>query len=958
MARSVIAYDKDLPEVAGRLPWTSPTSHLVKDDDAPTGWREDKSGRRPSKLLLVPKIRAEVDAWRENGYPGASEVTQRLFAYWFEEDHDVPGFPAPFRYYFCQREAIETLVWLVEVARQRDAKALVETYGTVYQSDLVSKDIAFETTKCGTRTLRRFGLNRKGSVVEIVQELPPVGLPRFAFKMATGSGKTWVMAMAVVWSRFHKLMVPDSALSTNFLIVAPNVIVYQRLQKDFESNRIFDQLPIIPPEWRGRFAQDVILRGEATEPGSAGSLFLTNVQQLYESREKERTPDNALTALLGQKPAKDLAAFSGPSMLDRLKALPDLVVINDEAHHVHRQGLAWSRSLLEIHCALPKGIGAWLDFSATPWDQKRMHFPWTVVDYPLAQAVEDRIVKVPLIVTKETDKNQPLEDPDNVTKENVAEKYSYWLQAAVRRWKAHWKVYKTKLGVRPVLFIMAEKNVYADALGEYLWKTRAFGLKPSEVLVIHTDGQGDVRKSDLEKARTAARNIDDAKSRIKVIVSVMMLREGWDVRNVSVVLGLRPFTAEPEILPQQMIGRGMRLMKDVSPDRTQTLEVLGLRNLLRILREELENEEGVGVASTDVNPPAAVVVEPVQERSAYDIAIPVTKPGLERDVRKLADLDVRSLEAIYEQEELAEPYRIRLKMKFSTTGTEVHQENIAAEEPPAQELLAEITNKVMEDVGLPGRFAELYPAVKQYVEQRCFGGAVDVENGSARSHLSRPDLREGIAKYLTRKIGELTVEQRKTQFENASFQLSDTKPFHWRRNLPPLRAEKTIFNYVATYNGFERQFAEFLDHAPDILRFAALGTTEQGASGTTFRVDYLKPSGAIGFYYPDWVAVQHDLDGEIINWVIETKGRVWEGTKEKDAAMQDWCHRVGTATGAAWKYIRVNQAEFKDDFESFRALVFKIVETEMFRKREARGATLSHEEFLEWRDEGRREWPL
>ena len=953
MARSVIAYDKDLPEVAGRLPWTPPTSHLVKDDDAPTGWREDKSGRRPSKLLLVPKIRAEVDAWRERGYPGASEVTQRLFTYWFDEDHDVPGFPAPFRYYFCQREAIETLVWLIEVACQGDAKPLVEAYGTLFQRDLVSKNISFETTTDGTRRLRRFVPELE---TEGVQELPPVGLRRFAFKMATGSGKTWVMAMAVVWCRFHKLMVPGSTLSTNFLVVAPNVIVYQRLQKDFESNRLFHQLPLIPPEWRGGFAQNVILRGDAMEPGPAGNLFLTNVQQLYETREQAWTPANAVDALLG-KPAKDLAASSERTMLERVKSLQDVVVFNDEAHHVHDDKLAWSRSLLAIHHALPKGASAWLDFSATPKDQNGMYFPWTVVDYPLAQAVEDRIVKAPLIVTREADRKQPLEDPDGITQENVADKYSYWLQAAVKRWKAHWKTYKAKLGVRPVLFVMAEKNAHADALGEYLRRTREFGLKRNEVLVIHTDTAGEITKKDLEAARKAARDIDDAKSRIKVIVSVMMLREGWDVRNVSVVLGLRPFTAKAEILPEQVIGRGLRLMKDVGPERTQTLEVLGTRNLLRILREQLE-AEGVGVASTDVNPPAAVVIEPVQERSAHDIAIPITKPSVERDARRLTDLDVRSLEAIYDREELAEPYRIRLKMEFTPTATEVHQEDIAGEQLPAQELIADITNNVMRHVGLPNRFADLYPVVKQYIERRCFGGAVDVENGDVRSHLSRSEIREGIVKYLARAIGELTVEQRKIEFENASFRLSETKPFHWRRNLPPLRAEKTVFNYVATYNGFEREFAEFLVRAPDILRFAALGTTEQGASGTTFRVDYLKPSGAIGFYYPDWVAVQRDLDGVIVNWVIETKGRVWEGTTEKDAAMQDWCRRVRDATGDAWKYIRVNQAEFRDDFESFRAMLFEIVANEMFRKRGARDVTLSHEEFLQWRDEGRREWPL
>ena len=76
-----------------------------------------------------------------------------------------------------------------------------------------------------------------------------------------------------------------------------------------------------------------------------------------------------------------------------------------------------------------------------------------------------------------------------------------------------------------------------------------------------------------------------------------------------------------------------------------------------------------------------------------------------------------------------------------------------------------------------------------------------------------------------------------------------------------------------------------------------------------FRVDYLKPSGARGFYHPDWVVVQETADGEI-NWIVETKGRVWEGTTAKDEAIELWCDRVSTATGAAWRYVRVDQARF------------------------------------------------
>jgi len=904
MAKAVIAYDKDLPEIPGRRPWENPTSFLVKDDAAMTGWREDTSGRRPSRLLLVPKIRVAVDAWREQGYPGASDVTRRLFEYWFNEDHEVADFPVPFRYYFCQREAIETLVWLVEIAGERDAQKLIQAHATIFQKDLFSENIVFQTTMDGKRQIRRYVPELNG---EGVQDLPPEDLHRFAFKMATGSGKTWVIAMAVVWSYFHKKFVSGSELSTNFLIVAPNVIVYQRLEKDFASNSIFRQLPLVPPEWRP-FEPKVILRGEATEPDASGNLFLTNIHQLYESRDKEWTPQNAVDALLGRKPVKDLAAGQR-SMLERVKSLRDLVVLDDEAHHVHDEDLAWSQSLLAIHRALPKGLGLWLDFSATPKDQNGMYFPWTVCDYPLAQAVEDRIVKAPLIVTKEDDPKQPTQDPEKVTKDNVAEKYGYWLRAAIQRWKDHWSVYR-KLDTRPVLFIMAEKNVYADALGAYLWKTKQFGFKEAEVLVIHTDSEGEITKGDLEKARAAARDIDKPENKTKAIVSVMMLREGWDVKSVTVVLGLRPFTAKAEILPEQVIGRGLRLMPHVSPDRTQTLEVLGTRNLLNVLRTQLE-AEGVGVTTTKTDPPRPIIIEPVQERLAYDIAIPITKPRLVHDIRKLSDLDVAVLKPVFEQEELEEVYRVRLKLEFATTETEVSQVDIGAGElPPPQELLGSITNKVIARAKLPNRFAELYPAVRDYVATRCFGQKVDLESDAIRSHLSRPEIQEGIAKYLARKIAELTIDRRAIEFERADYRLSETKPFSWRRNLPPLVAKKTVFNYVATYNDFERRFAEFLDkRATDVLRFAALGTTEQGESGTQFRVDYLKPGGAIGFYHPDWVVVQETKAGEI-NWIIETKGRVWEGTAAKDDAIREWCERIVEATGTAWRYVRVDQADF------------------------------------------------
>lgn len=156
MPRAVIAYDTELPEIRGRCAWEKPTSFLVKDQAAPSGWREEKrKGRRPSALLLVARLRAAVDQWRDQGYPGVSAVSRRLFEYWFQQDQEVAGFPIPFRYYFCQREAIETLVYLVEIAKLVDAKPLIDSYAEVTQADLLSKSVEFQTNMDGQRQIRR-----------------------------------------------------------------------------------------------------------------------------------------------------------------------------------------------------------------------------------------------------------------------------------------------------------------------------------------------------------------------------------------------------------------------------------------------------------------------------------------------------------------------------------------------------------------------------------------------------------------------------------------------------------------------------------------------------------------------------------------------------------------------------------------------------------------------------------
>jgi len=898
MENTIIPYNRALPEVPGRSPYTRPDAYLEKLGEGDYAVRQ---GRRPSNMFLVEKLRQAVDAWRDGGYAGISPVTRRLFQYWFEEDHLMPdsGF---WRYWWAQREAVETLVYLVEVKQTDDLKPLAEEFGDKPKFGLLTMDFKIHTDMAGQRMLSRWVPEKEQ---DATVELPVENLIRYAFKMATGSGKTEVMAMVIVWAYLNRKLGDLSSdlykrLADNFLIVAPNIIVFERLERDFANNAIFNSRPLIPAEWKGQWGLKVILRGESAAPDPSGNLFLVNIQQIYESRHEEWQPVNPLDAILGVPPNKDLASYQ-TSMLDRIKSLKNLIVLNDEAHHVHDDDLAWNQTLLALDANLRQkkghGLSLWLDFSATPKTQSGTYYPWAIIDYPLAQAIEDQVVKAPLIVHQVNKR-----DPEKITQENIFSAYHDWILVALERWKEHTKVFRS-VGQKPVLFIMVERTAYADALAEEIRK--AAKLKKNEILVIHTDTKGNLTKKDLDIARDAARDVDKPDSAIKIIVSVLMLREGWDVRNVTVVLGLRPFTAKAEILPEQAVGRGLRLMNNISPDNRQTLEVIGTDAFEGFVRQ-LE-QEGVGIDTVGEPPPLPIKVYPVQEKSAYDIAIPITKLRYKHEYRKLDNIDPLTLPPIYKTEDLAEELAIAIEMEFATTGTTVHQTVIIPEGPLlSQDFLRDITQRIERRLELSGRFAQLLGIVKRYIKYRCFGTEVNLDEQQIIRHLRDPILQEGIAAFLSRQIAQLATEEREIEFEDAHFVLSKTLPFTWRRK--HAACQHTIFNECAVFNNLEERFAQFLDHAPDVLRFAALAE-----SYTRFRVDYLNPHGAIKLYYPDFVAIQKSPNGEV-NWIIETKGREDENVQHKDAAIQSWCERITLQTGSVWKYIKVRQIDF-DNFE-------------------------------------------
>ncbi len=897
IASTIIPYDRALPEIPDRSPYTCPDAYLEKRG---AGDYRIVKERRPSSMFLVEKLRQTVNAWRKQNYPGLSDVTRRLFQFWFEDDHLLPD-GTFWRYWWAQRESVETLIYLTEVCGYADFAPLAQAYGETPELGMLTLPFNIETNRDGQRLLRRWvpELEKESAV-----DLPETNLLRYAFKMATGTGKTVVMAMLITWSLLNRRLNPQAArakgglYADNFLIVAPNVIVYERLKKDFASNRIFNELPLVPPEYKDESGLKVILRGDSAQPDRGGNLFLVNIHQIYESRDEEWDPANAIDAILGRPPKQDLASYQS-SMLERIKSLDNLMALNDEAHHVHDDDLSWNQTLLALQNSLKEktghGLSLWLDFSATPKTQAGTYFPWVISDYPLAQAIEDQIVKAPLIIhTTVKRKDLPL-----VTKENVARVYNDWIAVALDRWNEHSRVYG-EVGQKPVLFIMAERTTYADVIAEHV--RHATGLSEKEVLVIHTDTNGNLTKGRLEEARDAARDVDNPKSAVKIIVSVLMLREGWDVRNVTVILGLRPFTATAEILPEQAVGRGLRPMTGISPDRRQTLEVIGTEAFENFV-QELEHE-GVGIDTVSEPPPMPIKIYPIKERARYDVAIPLTRPRYTHAYRNLKDLDPYKLKPIYQAGVLAEEVAIEIEMTFATTGTTVSAGIVhPGQTQLSQDFMRDMTQLIERQLGLEGRFAELYRLVKHYVQHRCFGVEVDLDGEDIMKRMRDPLLQDGIVAFLSREIAQLSVQKVDIEFENAEFRLSETQAFMWKRQ--HLACKHTIFNECAVYNNLEARFAQFLDAAPDVARFAALAETF-----TRFRVDYLSATGAIKFYYPDFVAVQKTTKGEV-NWICETKGQEREDVPYKDASIEEWCRKISAQTGQDWRYLKIPQSKFE-----------------------------------------------
>ena len=851
------------------------------------------------KLLppLVANVRKEVAQWRDDGYTDASATSRALLNWWFKTDHlseQADGSLSPFRYYFAQREAVETVIWLHDVRKVRDKYDLLRFDA----SGAVSANMFDEQW------------------------------PRYVVKMATGAGKTKVLSLLIAWSYFHKIYEPDSVLARNFLVIAPNIIVLDRLRADFDGLKIFFNDPVLPDNghegrnWRDDFQITLHIQDDVRVARDTGNIFLTNIHRVYlgDVREPSLDDDDMRDYFLspfGPKPAGRTTA-SKTDLGEIVREIDELAVFNDEAHHIHDSRLAWFKCIQDIHHQmLQKDMQLTLqvDVTATPRHNNGAIFAQTVSDYPLVEAIYQGVVKQPVLpdATSRARLNEH-------TSAIFTERYADYLQLGIEEWRKNFVEHEA-MGKKAVLFVMVDDTRNCDEVGAHLQK-----ICPElqdGVLVIHTKNNGEIsesatgkKKEELELLRKQANEIDSWSSPYKAIVSVLMLKEGWDVRNVTTIVGLRAYAAQSNILPEQTLGRGLRRMY-FGTDTRETVAVMGTPAFMDFV--ESIQSEGVTFERVPMGPgagrPDSLVVEVDTENEEknideLDIEIPKLSRRFNREFKDLDALDPARLGNKRIPLKPFTPEQTREIVFKTMLDSEIDHTILLDGAGPAdyRSVIAFFARQLLKELRLVGGYDLLYPKVKAFVTEHLFETSpVELEDPVVLRNLSEPEAGKILFDSFIKAINALTIQQAGTSRIEDRIRLRDTRPFRTehRQYLAP---KKSLFSKIVGEphaGGFELAFAAFLDNAPDVVSFA------KNYLAVGFKIDYVRANGELSNYVPDFIV--KTTDGVV--WIIETKGREELDLPQKMNRLRQWCEDATTASqaegGPDYRFVYVDQSGFE-----------------------------------------------
>lgn len=756
---------------------------------------------------LVSELRKKVKEWRDSGYKGATDTSRYLLNWWFNNPHLLPkadGTMAEFQYFFAQREAVETIIFLYDVAGVQDKYDMMR----FDSSGLVTSSMFDETWR------------------------------RFVVKMATGSGKTKVLSLILAWSFFHKLYEPESGLSRNFLIITPNIIVLDRIRKDFEGLKIFFDDPVLPDDgvggrsWHDDFQQiSLHVQDDVRIIRPIGNIFLTNIHRVYAGDDTPASPDddNTMDYFLGKRPS-GATTDSKVDLSMIVRDIDELMILNDEAHHIHDPRLAWFKSIDDINNRLKlkdSALSLQIDTTATPKHRNGAIFVQTVADYPLVEAISQNVVKHPVL--PDAPSRAKLVERQSA---KFTERYADYLHLGVIEWRKAYEEHQ-KADKKAILFVMTDDTRNCDDVARYLEDSYQ-DLKDA-VLVIHTKNNGEISESksgkakeELDKLRQQANDIDGWDSPYKAIVSVMMLTEGWDVRNVTTIVGLRAYSAKSNILPEQTLGRGLRKMYPGGLE--EYVSVIGTNAFMDFV--ESIQAEGVVLEKKPMGegtgPKAPLVVEVDEENAnkdieALDIEIPVLTPRIYREYKNLADLDVTALgNAKVPYQSFTEDQQREIIFKDLTTGKVTHTTILdTAEVADYRSVIGYFAQTIMRELRLVSGYDVLYGKVKAFVRDELFDQPVDLESPNTLRNLSELVATKTVIESFKKAINALTIRDRGDAEIRDTIKLRQTRPFVVK-DQDYLIPKKSPFNRIVGDSPFELQFAAFLEKCDDVISHAKI----------------------------------------------------------------------------------------------------------------------------------------
>jgi type III restriction enzyme len=835
--------------------------------------------------------------------------------------------------------------------------------------------------------------------------------PKYCLKMATGTGKTWVLQALLIWQFMNKTAaleagIDDLRFTRQFLVVAPGLIVYERLldafcgkvksgTRDFATSDIAAFANLFIPESmrervfafvRGNVCQKAEIGLKAT---GNGMIAITNWHLLAEAEEElpeegesfsvpgAIDPVAVVSSLLPLVPGR--SAGNSLDQLDRryargkvlgfLSDLPDLLVFNDEAHHIHefkRAGemseVEWQNSLLRI--AATKGRRfAQVDFSATPYNdlgsgkkKSKKYFPHIIVDFDLPTAMGLGLVKSLVLDRRKEIGALPLEfkaDRDDDGKPVLSEGQRLMLRAGLQ------KLYKLEADFAPVdanrhpkMLVVCEDTSVSPEVVKFL---REEGLTDEEVMAIDSGKKAELAPKEWDVVRERLFDVDRHRSP-RVIVSVLMLREGFDVSNICVIVPLR--SSEAQILLEQIIGRGLRLMwrepeyADIKRENRQSIndgkEPGSLIDILSIIEHPAFSHyyddlmrAGVAGSITEFSDTSSgagdmIAVELRADFEQYDFALPFILREAEEwvehgaiDTAVLPPFSAMSLEELQGMLGKGDTFS-SLDLQSSTLFGTYRVHGAIMSVSGYNDWLARITRRIGQALAQPlprgNRISDhidnpymqtntvvLAAAVDEYVAEKLFGpGFEPLIEENWRLLLLRPVV-DHMVKIFAHALTESREDSISGEVEVRYRRLSEVSRLMMRAS-NSMDVGKCIYPklpYPAQSGGLEKAFMAWAQSDADVYAFCKISETRHEFA----RLRYIKDDGLAAFYSPDFLVRTVDAI-----YVVETKAQQQvshPNVQRKLKAAVAWCERLNALpanlrSDLPWHYVLLGESAFYD----------------------------------------------